>query len=119
MPVVFVWKDANGNFHQGEGNSRDISSKGEFVFSRANPGEGAQIRLDIVLLRIANASRLPCLQVTGTVVRVEPARGEDQQRGFAVSNQRCTLSERARFCQRAKPFVVPNDWPPSGEKGLT
>jgi len=94
MPVTFAWKDVHGIPHQDRGNTRDISSIGEFVLARNCPDEGAPITLDILLPRAPTAVRALWIQVEGIVVRVDQRENGKSTNGFAVANQKSVLSDR-------------------------
>jgi len=94
MPVTFAWRDVHANPHQDQGNTRDISSIGEFVLARNCPDEGAPITLDILLPRAPTAVRALWIQVEGIVVRVDQRENGKSMNGFAVANLKSVLSDR-------------------------
>ena len=94
VPVTFDWTDEVGNRHRGEGITRDIGSKGEFVQSRSCPPDATRISLDILLPRIPTAIRSLRIQAEGWVVRVEAEEGDSREAGFAVRNERSALAVR-------------------------
>ena len=84
--VTFRWTNGNGEAHQGEGRSRDVSEHGAFVFAPNCPPVGTSVVLKIDLEGIPDEiGRLP-VEVAGEVLRVErcPAERGMLTGGFAV-----------------------------------
>lgn len=83
-PVVFWWRDENGNHQQGEGYSRDISESGAFVHGVSCPPLGASVGIKISLEAAAGATEMVPIEFHGHVLRVEEASAANENRGFAV-----------------------------------
>ena len=84
--VTFRWTNGNGEAHQGEGRSRDVSEHGAFVFAPNCPPVGTSVVLKIDLEGIPDdIGRLP-VEVAGEVLRVErcPAERGMLTGGFAI-----------------------------------
>jgi hypothetical protein len=82
-PVLFRWKDAQGNEHQGEGTSRDISETGAYVLTALSPPLGADIDLRISFMALPNATTTEPVQLDGKVLRVEQIAVGRGTAGFA------------------------------------
>ena len=83
-PVVFWWKDENGNHQQGQGHSRDISESGTFVRAAACPPLGARVGLRISLEAAVGATEILPIEFDGHVLRVERVNAGSESSGFAV-----------------------------------
>jgi hypothetical protein len=76
----FSWRDADGDFAESSGETRDLSASGAFIDTMDVPPIGVPVHVEL-LVRINNTETLR-LEGNATVVRVD-------ERGFAV---RKTLS---------------------------
>jgi hypothetical protein len=89
--VDFDWTDNEGVPHRGEGFTRDISTKGMFIYSEAQPPEKADIQVEVSLGSIPDALTNLQIAVEALVIRVDPALDPGILHGFAVLNRSCKL----------------------------
>lgn len=82
-PVIFWWTNEYGKRQQAEGQSRDISVAGAFVYAAECPPLGAIVELRMDLQALPNARVASPIEYQGQVVRVERPNG-DKGNGFAV-----------------------------------
>ena len=103
-PIAFWWVD-NGIMKRGEGQTRDISEAGAFVFSNMCPPAGSEIGFRILLPIVPGFEHKTRVEADGQVLRVERAPGREEYRGFAVltrhtllrSNSEAMNEQRARI----------------------
>ena len=76
LPITFSWKSEN-TFHEGSGTTRDLSTRGAFVFTTNIVPNGSELRMNVPVPPIREGSRGSEMQGTGHVVRV-------QNEGFAA-----------------------------------
>ena len=80
---MFSWEDPRETRHEGIGLTRDLSTRGAYIFATSPPPSKANIELNAYLSSTSAALPLRvCGQ--GQVVRVESAPG-NHRAGFAVS----------------------------------
>ena len=89
--VDFDWTDTEGVPHQWKGFTRDISTKGMFIYSEAQPPEKADLQVEVSLGSIPDALTNLQMTVEALVIRVDPALDPGILRGFAVLNRSCKL----------------------------
>lgn len=82
--VSFWWTNGNGNKHEGEGRSRDVSEHGAFVLASLCPPVGANVVLKIALEGIPNGIGSLPVELKGEVLRVEQPPTETEDSGFAI-----------------------------------
>ena len=75
--------------------TRDISSKGIFVYSDAKPPAKADLHIDISFQDVALMAKAPKMSVRGLVIRVEAATKPASVDGFAILNRSYELSDEA------------------------
>jgi hypothetical protein len=92
-PVLFRWKDAEGNERKGKGTSRDISETGAFVLTRVSPPRGADIELRISFVSLPNATTAVRMKLGGQVLRVEQTTAGKGLGGFAVLTREVIFRE--------------------------
>jgi PilZ domain len=90
--VTFEWDDAKGAPHCGQGVTRDISSKGLFIFSDYLPPVKVDLRLEVLFGSEGEGTNLQ-LEVEALVLRVEPATALGTSSGFAVLNKSHNLAD--------------------------
>ena len=88
--VHFEWIE-NNVLNHGEGLTRDISSKGMFIYSDSEPPEKADLQVEVYFRE--NTAALTNLQLNARslLVRVESAASGNELRGFAILNRSYTL----------------------------
>jgi hypothetical protein len=89
--VKFEWFDGVGVLHQEEGVTRDISSKGMFIFSNSQPPAKVDLRAEVFFSCMAGADTILELRVRALVLRVESATKSGASGGFAVLNRSYSL----------------------------
>ncbi|HVB57634.1 MAG TPA: hypothetical protein VNE63_14595 [Candidatus Acidoferrales bacterium] len=89
--VVFSWVDRDGVTQQGQGCTRDISTRGAYVHCSGWPHQGASIAMSIYIPLLMEEGRFLRIQTEGCVMRVEPAIGVvGECGGFSVQTDRVT-----------------------------
>jgi hypothetical protein len=73
--------------------TRDISSRGFFIFASKSPRAGAALRYDILLPQLERTVPRIRMQGEGWVVRVEPAAAPAGVVGFAAASDSVLLLE--------------------------
>ena len=89
--VDFEWMDADGVPHSGRGQTRDISTKGMFIYSDSQPPAKADVQVEVSLRSVAEAVTNLSMKVEALVIRVEPPTSLGIRHGFAVLNRSCKL----------------------------
>ena len=82
LPVIFQWNDAQGGRQQNGGFTRDISTRGLFVYSPIPPPPDVTVELEVMLPPLEESGHGVRLQSEGRVLRIE-RKGE--QAGFAAT----------------------------------
>jgi hypothetical protein len=86
--VSFLWKDSEGNNHQGTGSMRDVSVRGLFVMTLVPPPPiGATVRLD-VCFDSSLAESPVAVHARGRVCRIDCANNNRDRWGFAATTKR-------------------------------
>jgi hypothetical protein len=94
--AVFSWEGPEGTPLKGEGITRDIGRGGVFVFSAICPAVNSFVRLRVLLHQIEGRmhvveSRMPGIDVDGTVLRVEHFLEGSTSSGFALAVTKFSL----------------------------
>ena len=89
--VDFEWTDAAGASHRGQGFTRDISTKGMFIYSDSQPPGKVDVHVEVSLSSVAEAVTYLSMKVEALVIRVEPPTSPGIRHGFAVLNRSCKL----------------------------
>jgi len=84
--VDFEWID-KGVPHRGRGYTRDISSKGMFIYSDSEPPAKADLQVEVSFRAPTEALTKLQLSARSLVVRVESAASREELRGFAILNR--------------------------------
>ena len=90
--VDFEWVD-EGVLRKGQGLTRDISSKGMFIYSDSEPPAKADLRVKVSFGSPAQGFTGVHLRANALVVRVESSSIPGIQDGFAILNRSCQLHE--------------------------
>jgi PilZ domain len=90
--VVFSWDGPEQKRFQGEGVTRDISTKGAFILTRSCPPDQASIQMLFFLPPFHGTLATARIRAKAQVLRVEQAPPGEQQSGFAVDSPGFTLS---------------------------
>ena len=85
--VNFDWKDSEGALQRAHGITRDISTKGIYIFSDSRPCENADLEINVLFSSIGNADVKLRMRVQAVVIRVEPSSTVGDFPGFAVLNR--------------------------------
>jgi hypothetical protein len=84
--VDFEWID-EGVIRRGQGITRDISTKGIFIYSEMNPPAKADVLVDVSFRGVTSIPSTLQMRAKGLVIRVEPAIEPGSQQGFAMLNR--------------------------------
>jgi PilZ domain len=90
--VDFEWVD-EGVTRRGHGTTRDISTKGMFIFSTAHPPAKADILVNVSFRDVSPIPTKLQMRAKGLVIRVEEATEQDSQKGFAILNRSFELRD--------------------------
>lgn len=90
--VDFEWVE-EGVLRKGQGITRDISSKGMFIYSDSEPPPRADLRVKVSFSSVAEALTSVQLRALALVVRLEPALSPQLQHGFAILNNSYELHD--------------------------
>lgn len=82
LPVIFRWTDEQVGRQQNGGFTRDISTRGLFVYSSTPPPAGVTVDFEVMLPPLEKSGHGVRLQSEGMVLRIE-RRGEHT--GFAAT----------------------------------
>ena len=83
VPVLFTWNDERGKKRQSAGFTRDICSRGLFVYCSECPPAGSVLNLSVVLPPFGESDSGVHLEAKGMVTRTERDRDRN---GFAVAS---------------------------------
>ena len=92
--VKFVWVDGEGTRHQEQGFTRDISSRGMFIFSDSLPPTKVDLQAEVFFGCVAGADANLELRVKALVLRVESALTSGSYNGFAVLNRSYNIANQ-------------------------
>ena len=90
--VDFEWMD-EGVLRRGQGLTRDISSKGMFIYSDSEPPTKTDLRVKVSFGSVAEGSTNVQLKANALVVRVEPSSITGIEHGFAILNRSCQVHD--------------------------
>ncbi len=90
--VDFEWMDG-AVVRRGQGITRDISSKGMFIYSEFELLEKADVLVDVSFRDVDPRSTNLLMRAKGLVIRVEPAAEPGSQQGFAILNRSYELHD--------------------------
>ena len=91
-PVDFEWID-RGVSHRGQGLTRDISSKGMFIISDAEPPESSDVQVEVSFPADDKMPTNLRLSSKSLVVRVERPKSTNEVRGFAILHRSYRLHD--------------------------
>ena len=90
--VDFEWVD-DGVTKRGKGLTRDISTKGMFIYSNINPPAKADLLVNVSFRDVSSVPTKLQMRAKGVVIRVEPATEPGAQQGFAILNRSFELRD--------------------------
>ena|ERR1700730_8958841 len=90
--VDFEWME-EGVLRRGQGLTRDISSKGMFIYSDSTPPTKADLRVRVSFVPSARTLTKVQLRANSLVLRVEPPSRPGASRGFAILNRNYELHD--------------------------
>jgi hypothetical protein len=93
LPVAYSWKEETGGVKGGEGQSRDLNSRGIYVRSSAIPPIGANVEMNVFLSEPGHPTRPAELHAQGRVVRIDPGSSMVEAAGFAAMNHTVILRD--------------------------
>jgi len=85
----FKWIDVNGTVRCGQGLTRDINSRGMFIYSEAQPMLATDIEVEVRFSTVSDSIKL-IMKATGAVIRWEEPQ-DGIYYGFAVLNRDYSL----------------------------
>lgn len=96
VSAVVSWADPTGRLQRTSAVTKDMSSKGMFLFSDSPPPVGSSIQLEIPLPLLRYAETSVRVKADAKVVRIQPPlQGEeDLSSGFAVITRKFTLHDQ-------------------------
>ena len=121
LPVVFSWQDADGRIQGCDGYSRDLGSRGIYVYAEQVPPLGASVEMNVFLPRPEHSCRPSEIHAVGRVVRSEHHGAPTcAGNGFASMNH-TTLLRETRGHKGDQPSATFSDSrsPSSPEEGRT
>jgi hypothetical protein len=90
--VDFEWLE-EGVLRRGQGLSRDISTKGMFIYSDSTPPIKADLRVRVSFVPFARTPTKIQLRAISLVLRVESPLSPGADHGFAILNRRYELHD--------------------------
>ena len=88
--VDFEWTE-EGVLRTGQGLTRDISSKGMFIYSDAKPLSTADLRVKVSFASLGRGLTNLHLRTNSLVIREEPPSSTEAVYGFAILNKHYEL----------------------------
>ena len=88
--MEFEWID-NGVRHHGRGTTRDISSRGMYIYSDSQPPSKADLQVEVSFRAVTEEPTNLQLSTEALVVRVDSAASQDALNGFAILNRSYNL----------------------------
>jgi hypothetical protein len=93
LPVVFSWTDEMGHVQGCDGYSRDLGSRGIYVYAELVPPLGVSVEMNVFLPRPEHSARPSEIHAIGRVVRSERHGAPTHGNGFAAMNHTTLLRE--------------------------
>ena len=94
LPVVFSWQDEDGRMQGCDGYSRDLGSRGIYVYAKQVPPLGVSVEMNVFLPRPEHSCRPSEIHAVGRVVRSErQGASTHEANGFAAMNHTTQLRE--------------------------
>jgi hypothetical protein len=93
LPVVFSWQDDSGHIQGCDGYSRDLGSRGIYVYAELVPPLGVSVEMNVFLPRPEHSARPSEIHAVGRVVRSERHGSASRGNGFATMNHTTLLRE--------------------------
>jgi hypothetical protein len=90
--VDFEWNEEN-LIQRGQGITRDISTKGMFIYSKVKPPAKADLRVNVSFRDVSSITTKLWMRAKALVIRVESATGPDALEGFAILNRSYELHD--------------------------
>ena len=91
--VDFKWFDKDQSLRRDRGLLRDISSKGMFIYSVAQPALGSDLQVEWFFSSSAENNKRLRMRAKASVVRVEAVAQDDSKSGFAIVHMSYTLHD--------------------------
>ena len=89
--VLFSWEEERGIHLEGTGVTRDMSTKGVFVYSMVLPPENASVNMEVAFPPLRQNAPPVRIHVRGRIVRTESNTVDPVQGGFAVTSESTIL----------------------------
>ena len=105
--VLFSWNEERGIHLEGTGVTRDMSTKGVFVYSMVLPPKNASVDMEVAFPPLRENAPPVRIHVRGRIVRTESNRVDPVHAGFAITSESTILrsgehddSEEGKRCER-------------------
>jgi hypothetical protein len=89
--VLFSWEEEGGVHLNGAGVTRDMNTKGVFVYSRALPPKNASVDMEVTIPALREDAPPARIHVRGRIVRAESNALDPVHSGFAISSESMIL----------------------------
>jgi hypothetical protein len=89
--VLFSWEEERGIHLNGAGVTRDINTKGVFVYSRTLPPRNASIDMELTIPALREDAPPVRIHVRGRIVRTESNTVDPVHDGFAITSESTIL----------------------------
>lgn len=100
LKALFLWSDENGALQTAEGITRDLSTKGAFVYSPISPPQYSRVRMGLDLALPGGTDARLHISVKGRIVRIERYLDDPVHSGFAVLSESTILGQSRNFFSR-------------------
>jgi PilZ domain len=105
--VFFSWDEERGIHLEGTGVTRDMSTKGVFVYSMVLPPKNASVDMEVTIPALREDAPSVRIHVRGRIVRTESNAVDPVHGGFAITSESTILrggehddSEEGKRCER-------------------
>ena len=89
--VLFSWGEERGIHSNGAGVTRDMNTKGVFVYSRALPPKNASVDMEVTIPALREDVTPVRIHVRGRIVRTESNTVDPVHSGFAIISESTIL----------------------------
>lgn len=90
-PAFFTWSDLKSRVRRGKGLTRDISSRGLYVWSEESPPAGVVVDLEVLLPSFNEEAPGLRIEGRGHVIRTDSRLENTPQIGFGLSSENFIL----------------------------
>lgn len=89
--MLFSWGEERGIHSNGAGVTRDMNTKGVFVYSRALPPKNASVDMEVTIPALREDVTPVRIHVRGRIVRTESNTVDPVHSGFAIISESTIL----------------------------